>query len=169
LAAIAAKAPGAVAGAADQSVAAFTLMKVVGRDIWIGVWAIVLSIVATRWWDTTGVENRAGVGEIWRRFPKFVIGFVLASVAITFIAHDVGQAAYKKLVDPGLVTPIKSLRSWAFTFGFLSIGLTTRLRDLAGVGGRPLVAFSAGVVVNVLLGLALSVLVFGGYWAALGR
>ena len=39
----------------------------------------------------------------------------------------------------------------------------------AGSGGRPLAAFSAGVVVNVLLGLLLSVVVFGGYWAKLGH
>jgi uncharacterized membrane protein YadS len=166
---IAAKAVGAAASVADQSVAAFTLMKVVGRDIWIGVWAIVLSIVATTRWDTTGIENRAGAGEIWRRFPKFVIGFVIASAAITLIAQGVGHAAYGKIADPGLVTPIKNLRTWAFSFGFLSIGLTTRLRDLAGVGGRPLAAFSAGVVVNVLLGLVLSAAVFAGYWTKLGQ
>jgi uncharacterized membrane protein YadS len=166
---IAAKAPGALAGTADQAVAAFTLMKVVGRDIWIGVWAIVLSIVATTRWETTGVENRAGAGEIWRRFPKFVLGFVAASLAITLIAQGAGHAAYGKSVDPRLATPIKNLRTWAFAFGFLSIGLTTRLRDLAGGGVRPFAAFSAGVVVNVLLGFALSVAVFGAYWAKLGH
>jgi uncharacterized membrane protein YadS len=166
---IAAKVPGALAGTADQSVAAFTLMKVVGRDVWIGIWAIVLSIIATTRWEATGIDNRAGAGEIWRRFPKFVIGFLIASLAITLIAQGVGHAAYSKQADPGLVAPIKNLRIWAFTFGFLSIGLTTRLRDLAGVGVRPVAAFSVGVAVNVLLGLALSAAVFGGYWAKLGH
>lgn len=166
---IAAHLPGAAAGAADQSVAAFTLMKVVGRDVWIGVWAVVLSIVATARWENTGVESRAGVGEIWRRFPKFVIGFVVASLIITLVAQGVGHAAFTKSATPNLVTPIKNLRTWAFAFGFLSIGLTTRLRDLAGVGGRPLIAFSSGVVVNVLLGLALSAAVFAGYWSKLGQ
>lgn len=166
---MAAKLPGALPGAADQSVAAFTLMKVVGRDMWIGIWAIVLSIVAATRWDATGIDNRPSAGEIWRRFPKFVIGFLVASLAITLVAQSVGHAAYTKLADPGLVTPIKSLRVWAFTFGFLSIGLTTRLRDLSGIGGRPLAAFSAGVVVNVILGLVLSVVVFGDYWARLGQ
>jgi uncharacterized membrane protein YadS len=166
---MAAHVPGAAAGAADQSVAAFTLMKVVGRDMWIGVWAIVLSIVAATRWESTGIENRAGAGEIWRRFPKFVIGFLLASIFITVVAQAAGHAGFSKSVTPGLVTPIKNLRTWAFAFGFLSIGLTTRLRDLAGVGGRPLAAFSAGVVVNVVLGFVLSVSVFGAYWAGLGR
>ncbi len=162
--AIAAKVPGAPANAAEQAVAAFTLMKVVGRDVWIGLWAIVLSIVATTRWNEGGVANRAGVGEIWSRFPKFVIGFLLASALVTLVATQMGRADFAKVATPELVAPIKALRIWAFTFGFLSIGLTTRVRDLAGVGLRPFVAFSAGVAVNVALGLFLSVVVFGGYW-----
>jgi uncharacterized membrane protein YadS len=166
---IAAHVPGAPAGAADQSVAAFTLMKVVGRDIWIGIWALVLSIVATTRWNDTGIENRAGAGEIWQRFPKFVIGFLAASIIITLVAQWVGHADFAKLATPGLVTPIKNLRTWAFAFGFLSIGLTTRAADLAGIGRSPMLAFAAGVVVNLLLGFVLSVFVFGGYWAHLGQ
>ena len=46
-------------GTADAAVNAFTLMKVIGRDIWIGVWALVLSLVATARWESTGVRNRA--------------------------------------------------------------------------------------------------------------
>jgi uncharacterized membrane protein YadS len=164
-----AHAPGALPGAADQSVAAFTLMKVVGRDIWIGLWAIGLSIAAVTWWDDTGIRGKPGVGEVWRRFPKFVIGFLLASIFVTLVAQGSGHAAFGKSVTPALITPIKNLRSWAFAFGFLSIGLTTRLRDLAGVALRPFAAFTAGVAVNVVLGLLLSATVFGGYWAALGR
>ncbi len=166
---MAAKVPGAPAGALDQSVAAFTLMKVVGRDVWIGIWAVVLSVVATTRWDDIGVRNEAGAGEIWRRFPKFVIGFLLASIFITLIAQGVGHAQFGKAATADLVTPIKNMRTWAFAFGFLSIGLTTRLRDLTGVGVRPLVAFSSGVVVNVVLGFVLSVLIFGEYWAKLGQ
>jgi uncharacterized membrane protein YadS len=167
---IAAHVPGAPAGAAEQSVAAFTLMKVVGRDVWIGLWALILSVVATLRWEDTGITpHRAGAGEIWRRFPKFVLGFLLASIAVTLIAQGVGHAAFAKTATPALVTPLKNLRSWAFAFGFLCIGLTTRVRDLAGIGLRPMAAFSAGVVVNVLLGLALSAAVFGAYWAHLGQ
>jgi uncharacterized membrane protein YadS len=160
---------GAAPGAAEQSVAAFTLMKVVGRDMWIGIWAIVLSVIAATRWEETGIQNRAGAGEVWRRFPKFVIGFLLASIFITLVAQSVGHAAFAKVTTPGLVTPIKNLRTWAFAFGFLCIGLTTRLRDLAGIGGRPLLAFSGGVVVNLILGFVLSVSLFGAYWAHLGQ
>jgi len=48
----------------------------------------------------------------------------------------------------------------------LSIGLTTRFRELAGVGVRPFFGFSAGVVVNVVLGFLLSAVVFASYWTS---
>jgi uncharacterized membrane protein YadS len=72
-------------------------------------------------------------------------------------------------VLPGLVAPLQALRTWAFTFAFLSIGLSTRVRDFAAVGVRPFIAFTVGAAVNVLLGLYLSTRVFGAFWNALGQ
>ncbi len=158
-----------IAGSADAAVNAFTLMKVIGRDIWIGVWALVLSIVATTRWESTGVHSRAGVGEIWRRFPKFVLGFLLASAIVTWVSQGYSYPAYKQAVVPGLVAPLQALRTWAFTFAFLSIGLTTRLREFVSVGARPFYAFTVGVAVNVVLGFILSTQVFSGFWTRLGQ
>ena len=160
---------GGITGTPEASVQAFTLMKVIGRDVWIGVWALVLSIIATTRWESTGVVKRADAGEIWRRFPKFVIGFFLASLLISLAAKGLSYDAYKKTLTPDLVVPLQGLRTWAFTFCFLSIGLTTRLRDLAAAGARPFYAFSAGVVVNVILGYVLSTIVFADFWTKLGQ
>jgi uncharacterized membrane protein YadS len=157
-----------IAGSADAAVNAFTLMKVIGRDLWIGIWAFVLSIVAAARWGDTGVRREVRASEIWRRFPKFVIGFVLASLAIAVLAAGVGAADTNRVLKPELIAPLKTLRTWAFTFCFLSIGLSTRWRDLAQAGARPFLAFSAGVAVNVALGFLLSAVVFGSYWAAFG-
>ncbi len=143
-------------------------MKVVGRDIWIGVWAFVLSIVAATLWKSQDGQNE-GAGQIWRRFPKFVIGFLVASLIITLVSRGYNYADYRKLVLPSLVTPLQALRTWAFTFTFLSIGLTTRVRDFAAVGARPFMAFTAGVIVNVILGFILSTQVFVGFWTRLGQ
>ena len=82
--------------------------------------------------------------EIWWRFPKFVIGFLLASLLVTAVTSGYSLADYNKLAVPALVGPIKDLRTWAFIFCFLSIGLTTRFRDLASAGKKPFIAFSAG-------------------------
>jgi uncharacterized integral membrane protein (TIGR00698 family) len=157
-----------ISGNADAAVNAFTLMKVIGRDIWIGVWAFVLSIIATTRWQSQGAQ-KANAGQIWQRFPKFVIGFLLASLIITLVSRGYNYAEYKKLVLPSLVTPLQSLRVWAFTFTFLSIGLTTRIRDFAAVGAKPFYAFTAGVIVNVILGFVLSTQVFVNFWTRFGQ
>ena len=85
-----------------------------------------------------------------------------------FFFFAIAGKDYRKVVTPDLVAPISTLRTWAFTFCFLSIGLTTRLRSLAATGWRPLLAFTAGVVVNVIIGYVLSVHVFADYWNGLG-
>jgi uncharacterized membrane protein YadS len=210
----------AIAGSPEAALQAFTLMKVVGRDIWIGIWAFVLAIVATSRWDrepsapvdevsngtrgldalsgaaavghsgdvqadgigrnataaTTGslavapaIQARVGAGEIWERFPKFVLGFVIASALVTWVASHYSLADYRTVVTPGFVAPITALRTWAFIFCFFSIGLTTRFSGLASTGIKPFLAFTAGVAVNIVLGYVLSVHVFGGYWAGLGQ
>lgn len=157
-----------VPGTADQSVWAFTLMKVVGRDIWIGIWAFVLAIVATTRWETeTGSKPQAA--EIWWRFPKFVIGFALASILVTIVTSGYSFEDFNKIVKPEFVGPVKALRTWAFIFCFFSIGLTTRFRELAHAGGKPFWAFTAGVGFNVILGFILSVVVFGTYWTNLSH
>src|SRR5580658_3789744 len=156
-------------GSAEAAINAFTLMKVIGRDVWIGVWALVLSVVATARWESTGVSSRAGIGEIWRRFPKFVLGFLLASAVVTWVAQGHSYSAYRQTVVPGLVAPLQGLRTWAFTFAFLSIGLTTRVREFVSVGARPFYAFTAGVAVNVVLGFLLSTQVFSEFWTRLGQ
>ncbi len=157
-----------IPGKPDDAVWGFTLMKVVGRDIWIGIWAFVLALIATTRW-----ERKAGTkpdpAEIWWRFPKFVIGFVVASLIITVISQGYTFADYNKIVKPELVGPVKALRTWAFIFCFFSIGLTTRFRELASTGMKPVMAFSTGVVVNVLLGFILSTIVFVGYWESLSH
>jgi uncharacterized membrane protein YadS len=157
-----------IAGNADAAVNAFTLMKVIGRDIWIGVWAFVLSIVASTLWQSAD-SRKEDAGTIWRRFPKFVLGFLAASVIITLVSRGYSYPDYKKFVLPALVTPLQALRTWAFTFTFLSIGLTTRIRDFAAVGPKPFIAFTTGVVVNVILGFVLSTQVFVDFWTRLGQ
>jgi uncharacterized membrane protein YadS len=71
----------------DAPIHTFTLMKVIGRDIWIGIWALVLSIISVLFWEKRkDGQGRLGTGVIWERFPKFVIGFFAASILMSFIA-----------------------------------------------------------------------------------
>jgi uncharacterized membrane protein YadS len=154
---------GAIQGTAEQALATFTLMKVIGRDIWIGIWAFIFALIATLRWEPEATGARPSPAEIWWRFPKFVLGFLIASALITLLSAGYSYAGYKKVVEPNLVAPLKDLRSWAFIFCFFSIGLTTHFRVFAGVGSKPFLGFTAGVVVNVILGFMLSAVVFASY------
>ena len=142
-------------------------MKVIGRDLWIGIWSLVFALISTMVWERKEVGARPDAGEVWRRFPKFVIGFFVASALISIITAGYTPEEFNKTVKPLLILPLNSLRTWAFIFCFLSIGLTTRFRDLKSVGLKPAFAFSVGVAVNVVLGYILSVHVFGDYWGRL--
>lgn len=158
-----------ISGTPEQALQAFTLMKVVGRDMWIGIWAVGLAIVATTRWEAHPAGGGADWREVWRRFPKFVLGFFVTSAIVTAVTASYSLEEYNRVAVTGLVGPIKDLRTWAFIFCFFSIGLTTRFRDLATVGRRPFAAFTTGVAVNLVLGFVLSVYVFGSYWERLGQ
>jgi len=152
----------------ENAIRSFTLMKVIGRDIWIGIWCFVLSIVAVTVWERRQAEGgagRVGAGVVWERFPKFVLGFVAASVLMTAVVEHYGTAgaAYTD-VQQGLIAPIKTLRTWTFVFTFLCIGLTTRFRELTRFGWQPFWAFAIGVAVNVPLGFLLSSVFFRDFW-----
>ncbi len=153
----------------EAPIQAFTLMKVIGRDIWIGIWCFVLSIVAVMVWERRAgsVQGDAGPAVIWERFPKFVLGFLAASIIMSLVATGYAKDAYDEIVSPRLIAPIKTLRTWTFVFTFLCIGLTTRFRELTRFGSPPFWAFTIGVGVNVILGYWLSNHVFRDYWMQL--
>ena len=153
----------------DAAIHAYTLMKVIGRDIWIGIWAFVLSIISVVYWEkkSTNSADRAGVSVVWARFPKFVLGFFLASVIMSIASSIVGQETFDSSLKPLVIDPVKTLRTWTFIFTFLSIGLTTRFKDIFQFGWKPLMVFTIGVIINVPLGYFLSNVVFRSYWVSL--
>lgn len=149
----------------ERAVKAFTLMKVIGRDMFVGVWALLVAVLSVTVWEnkSKAEAEKIDVAEIWRRFPKFILGFFAASVFVSFIiaSLDPQQAAQ---FSKDAIGPLKTFRGWAFTWTFLSIGFTTRFRELSTFGWRPLAAFAVGVAINVPLGYVLSNLVFVEYW-----
>lgn len=160
---------GAIAGTPDQAIWSYTLLKVVGRDIWIGIWAVILSFVAMTKWETPEIRTRVSLMDLWHRFPKFILGLFGASLLATLASRKLSYADFDALVRPGFIAPLTNLRVWVFTFSFLSIGLTTRFRGFVPASGTAFIAFATGVVVNLVLGFVLSAVVFASYWANLTR
>ncbi len=159
----------AVTGTPDQAIWAYTLLKVIGRDIWIGIWALILSIVSMTKWEPDGIRTRVSAMEIWRRFPKFILGLFAASLVATLASRGLSYTDFDATVRPSFIAPLTNLRVWVFNFSFLSIGLTTRWRGFAPAGGTAFIAFATGVVVNVVLGFVMSAVVFSSYWSNLQR
>jgi uncharacterized membrane protein YadS len=124
------------------------------QNVLIGVAAVALST----WWamrHSTGQETQSGIAVMWQRFPKFVLGFVAASLVFSF------------LLSPRLVEETKaaigSVRTIWFALAFVAIGLEARVSDLLTFdSGRPLVAFVAAQAFNVAWTLVLAWLIFGG-------
>jgi uncharacterized membrane protein YadS len=156
---------GKMVGAEDVAIKSFTLMKVIGRDLWIGIWSIVFAAIATFVWEKGESGRAPDAREVWWRFPKFVIGFFAASMLMSAFTGTFSTADFNSTVRPNVLAPLGSLRTWTFIFCFLSIGLTTRFRDLHVVGWKAFWTFTIGVAVNVILGYVLSVVIFGNYWA----
>jgi uncharacterized membrane protein YadS len=145
-----------VAAAALVSDAAMKIGTIVkfSQNVLIGVAAFLLAI----WWSVKrGREagTRPSASVIWERFPKFVLGFLLASILFSF-ALDLALVNETK----GLLT---GLRTFWLALAFVSIGLETRFAELVTMqGGRPAVAFLGAQAVNVIWTLVLAFLLFGG-------
>lgn len=163
-----ADAAGMAAAAAidEQAIKTFTLMKVVGRDMFVGIWCFIMAFISVTMWEKREGSAKPSAGEIWYRFPKFVLGFFAASIIITFLVSSV-DAETVTAVEKQVISPIKTLRGWAFNLTFICIGLTTRFKELTSVGWKPFAAFTTGVLVNVPLGYLLSIVILGDYWSSI--
>lgn len=115
----------------------------------LGVAAFLLTL-----YFVTVVERRPGerpsLNVIWERFPKFVLGFVAASLLYTL-----------GVIDGGRGTTIEALKNWALTLAFVSIGLEFSLSELKRLGWSPVIVFLTVTVFNTALALVVAWLVFG--------
>lgn len=131
------------------------------QNVLIGVAAFLLSV----WWSArsaAGRGERPSAGVIWSRFPKFVLGFVGASLLFSFVVDP----AVAKAVKP----VITNLRNLWFGLAFVSIGLETKFTDLLRLDeGRPLFAFLGAQAFNVVWTLLLAWLIFGGMFFAVPK
>jgi uncharacterized membrane protein YadS len=125
----------------------------------IGVAAFVLVV----WWaykagaasKTAAGGQKPSAGIIWERFPKFVLGFIVASALFSFFLPA-------NMVE-GTRSTLSEVRTWWFALAFVCIGLETKFVDLATMeGGRPALAFLGAQAVNIVWTLLLAYLIFGG-------
>jgi uncharacterized membrane protein YadS len=157
-------AAGAMLGPRAETVAAVVKMI---QNVLIGVLGFAIAV----YW-VTSVERdrdapRPSLVEIWIRFPKFIVGFVAASILFSFVLTPVFGVLFEgegmKLVESGVIKAVSNpLRGWFFCMAFVSIGLESNFRDLAKQveGGKPLVLYAVGQSFNLVLTLFMAWLAF---------
>lgn len=120
------------------------------QNILIGFIAFAVAIFfATNVYKSKQEGNKVTAAEIWYRFPKFIIGFFIASFAASFI--------FLPLVGADEVSAINKVldqyKNWAFVLAFTSIGLDTNFREIWKQleGGKVLWLYIIGQAFNIIL------------------
>ena len=101
----------------------------------------------------THIDNnpgqKVGAGEIWTRFPKFIIGFFVASLVASFIIQPLAGSSEVKEIN----SVLSQYKNWAFILAFTSIGLDTNFKEIAKQmhGGKVLWLYVVGQLFNIAL------------------
>ncbi|GAP12635.1 predicted membrane protein [Longilinea arvoryzae] len=115
----------------------------------IGVVAFLLAVYAA----THGEDGKPGARPsprmIWDRFPKFVLGFVAASILYTL-----------GVIDGGKGTLIETIKNWAFMAAFVCMGLEFSVIEFKKMGWKPVAVFLLATLFNTLLALGVAYVIF---------
>ena len=120
------------------------------QNILIGFIAFFVAIFFATRVENSGAE-KVGAGEIWKRFPKFIIGFFVASLVASFIIQPLfggdQVGAINKVLD--------QYKNWCFVLAFTSIGLDTNFKEITRQmhGGKVLWLYVVGQTFNIALTL----------------
>src|SRR5271167_1464079 len=97
-------------------------------DIFIGIWAFVLGYIWTNHINVTADSNKAKAKEIWQRFPKFIIGFVVTFIVGLYLALGTPAEVAKNV--PAAIGEANTFRVIFFILTFFSIGVLSNFRAL---------------------------------------
>ncbi len=125
------------------------------QNVLLGIAAFAISVYWTISANKKTTEERQEVSlkVIWERFPKFVIGFLLASLLFSFFIPSETIIETKK--------SLKNIQTLWFVLAFTSIGLETNFRDLMHNDNRkPLYAFLIAQSFNIIVTLVIAYLLF---------
>jgi uncharacterized integral membrane protein (TIGR00698 family) len=126
------------------------------QNVLLGVAAFFIAI----YWAATNKKadeidtEKPSLKVVWDRFPKFVVGFIVASLVFSFLLP--GDAAKE------VSSVLKKSQGLWFALGFTSIGLETNFRSLFNNENRRATgAFLLAQLFNVLITLLVAYLIFG--------
>ncbi len=158
-------ATGAVAAAgaflSEQALYVAATIKMI-QNVLIGIIAFGVAIYFVAE-EEAASGRKVGFIEIWNRFPKFVIGFIIASILFSAIYTSIGKDLAYVIIDHGAIRGFSKIgRAWFFCLAFASIGLATNFRELKKYfkGGKPLILYVCGQTLNLTLTLVMAYIMF---------
>ena len=106
------------------------------QNVLIGVVAFCVAVYWVARVDAVQGQ-KVPASEIWYRFPKFVLGFIAASIVFSLLYQSFGSDTGYVLVEHGAIRGFSRIfRGWFFCLAFTSIGLATNFRGVMAPGGR---------------------------------
>ncbi|MGN0158182.1 MAG: putative sulfate exporter family transporter [Brotaphodocola sp.] len=134
------------------------LVKMI-QNILIGFIAFAVAIFFTTKVDKTE-GTTVGASEIWHRFPKFILGFIGASLFFSFVFQ--GTIGVDATAD--ILSCLKEFQTWCFALAFTCIGLETNFKEMSSQfqGGKPFVLYIVGQTFNLVLTFVVAWLLLSG-------
>jgi uncharacterized integral membrane protein (TIGR00698 family) len=139
----------------DTALKISTIVKF-SQNVLLGIAAFAISV----YWTYTqnplakDKDTKPTLSVIWERFPKFVLGFIGASLLFSFFL--------KPEMTSGFKDSLKSVQGLWFALAFTSIGLETRFADLFNKNSKkPLYAFLIAQGFNIIVTLIIAFILFG--------
>ncbi len=131
-------------------------------DIFIGIWAFVLGYIWTNHINVARDQDKARAKEIWQRFPKFIIGFVITFAVGLYLALGTPADIAKKV--PAAIGEANTFRVIFFILTFFSIGALSNFKTLwqEGFGKLAAVYLLSLFGFVIWVGLLISWIFFSG-------
>src|SRR5205809_4769046 len=131
-------------------------------DIFIGIWAFVLAYIWTNHIEVRAAGDKAKIREIWERFPKFILGYVLTFLVVLVLAYGAEAATTAKI--RAAMGEANTFRVIFFIMTFFTIGVMSNFRKLweEGIGKLAAVYVVCLFGFVIWVGLVISWVFFGG-------
>jgi uncharacterized integral membrane protein (TIGR00698 family) len=138
----------------DEALKISTIVKF-SQNVLLGLAAFAISVywTYTKHSSANNPDSKPTLKVIWDRFPKFVLGFIAASLLFSFLVSPETTASIKG--------SLKNLQGLWFALAFTSIGLETNFADLFKQNSKtPMYAFLIAQGFNIILTLGIAFLLF---------
>lgn len=140
----------AVAAGFAHSVAAGQLATVakMARNVFIGVWALAYTLYYIRK-GSTNINIKSKPKYLWKKFPKFVIGFIALMI--------IGNTG---ILSAEQIGSLKNAYNWLFMLAFVGLGYSIRIKELRETGFKPVTVILISFSITSLLVLTFSYIFF---------